>query len=220
MWDAYEAADERRVDALVQEDRANADYRKWAENEGHVGNLPGSAERDRLIGWFSEQYPEVSSLEREQEEHYREAYGGGPRWEYPEYEGPGFTEPPVDWEGWHRDHKGWTFTEWALQHNYALERADEINRQFPPDPREIEYANRLAEQWEAEEERYYGDPEVWDYIGTPAPDPEPDPPPEAPGLLRIVTMEKGPDGVWQPPAHREIRGEPDPYDPLRFSQQG
>lgn len=263
-------ADRRREWAEINQ--RNKAYEEWAREEGRAGNPPKSHALDGEIDRYSERYPEVSSPEREQQEIYREIHERGPRWAYPEFEGPGYTEPPVDWAGWHHDHKGWTFTEWAEEHNYTPERIDEINRQFPEDPREVEYTRKLDEAYEAEAsaffgpgqdgpdrqylawaehadergagnppksillgeaieeaawgypdpdhvlndeqrgERYYGDPEVWNYVGTPGPGPES----EQPGLLRIVPMERRGDGVWESSRERKIRGEPDPCNPLHF----
>jgi hypothetical protein len=211
--------------------RANEDYREWAYDEGHVGNPPESELLSREIDRLSREFPEVSFLEREQAEIYREAYEQGPRWSYPEHEGPGFTGRPVDWEGWHRDHNGWTFTEWAEARGYSLEWIDQVNNSFRPDPRELQYARQRDARWagEAAEARPFPYAEV---IPEPEPDhvfgsrdgggryhddreagncnitPEPVPEPEAPGLLRIVPMRR--------PWELEIRSEPDPYDPLQF----
>jgi hypothetical protein len=239
---------DRQVQADIEEYERNADSDRWAGRYPQKGNPPKSRALEWEIDRYSEQYPEVSSLEMEQEEICRETHERGPNWSYPEYEGPGITEPPVDWEGWHHDHTGWTFTEWAEEHNYADELIDEINHQFPPDPREIEYPRRRDEQWQAEEREWEEGPEgeeadpgayddlrglagniqgilrerygaegidTWQMSGQPG-SPELEaagPQAEPPWLLRIVTMEKGPDGAWESPGHREIRGEPDPYDP-------
>jgi hypothetical protein len=320
---------DRQVQADIEEYERNADYDRWAGRYPQKGNPPKSRALDWEIDRYSEQYPEVSSLEMEQEEIYREAHERGPNWSYPEYEGPGFTEPALNWCGEH--HEGWTFTQWAEEREYAAELIEDIHREFPPDPREVEYARqrdlagagriRLRER----EERYSGDPGpeaaswadvtftrgadgVWEYAGPPGPgwraaaidegrfaptaydlgitdEPqdeldrplerevrdEPDqhhPEREAPGLLRIVPMDKRGDGVrhtqrecaaipeherrtdraylewaehadergagnppksilldeaieeatwaYPEPQQREVRGEPDPYNPLYF----
>jgi hypothetical protein len=147
----------------------------------------------------------------EQEEIYREAHERGPNWSYPEYEGPGFTEPPLNWCGEH--HEGWTFTQWAEEREFAAERIEEIDIEFPQDQAELDYARRRDEAMaEHDFARDWDDYSAW-RIEHPLPErPEPEPP----GLLRIVPMEKRRDGVWESPREREIRGEPNPYDPMHF----
>ncbi len=65
---------------------------------------PADLELDAEIERLSQVYPEISEPERQQAENYRQAAERGPNLSYPEFEGPGFTEPPDDWEGWHQDH--------------------------------------------------------------------------------------------------------------------
>jgi len=259
--EAYWAAEQEKADledARIwaeeeAERQADARYREWADNEYHKSNPPKSVELDREIGRFSEQFPEVSHLEQEQRDFEEAAYARGPNWSFPQYEGPGFTEPPLHWKA-PGQHKGWTFTTWALERGYAGERIDEINRQFPPDQAELQHAQqveeRIAEEYadwahgyaagqdpmaEPEETRYCGecgqaagdwhdagcrnDPA---YSGFGWQVPERDQgdvraqEPEAPGLLRIIPMEKAADSAWEYPRQREVRGEPDPYNPLHF----
>lgn len=142
FWARLEAEDEMLVDEgnrqLIEEEQSDADYWNWMENYPHSGNPSKSRALDREIDRYSEEYPEVSSLEREQEEFYRQAYERGPNWSYPEYEGPGFTEPPLNWSGY--AHKDWTFTQWAKERDYVPERIAEINDEFPPDRAELYYA--------------------------------------------------------------------------------
>jgi hypothetical protein len=189
----------RKQDMQIEEDiaehKADADYWDWREDYPHKGNPPDSRELDREVERFSQQYPEVSWLATEQKKFEAEAYERGPNMSYPEYEGPGFTEPPMDSEIWHHDHTGWTFSEWADERDYAPELIEDINHEFPPDQREVDYARRRDEQYEAD---------------------EPDPDPEQLGLLRIIPMEKAADSAREYPRQREVRGEPDPYNPLHF----
>ena len=195
---AEEEADlDRQVAETIAENQRDADYWDWREDYPHKGNPPDSRELDREVERFSQQYPEVSWLESEQKKFEAEAYERGPNMSYPEYEGPGFTEPAMDSEIWHHDHTGWTFSEWAGECDYAAELIEDINHEFPPDQREVDYARRRDEQFEADE-------------------PNPEPEPEQPGLLRIIPMEKAADSAWEYPREREVRGEPDPYNPLHL----
>jgi hypothetical protein len=208
---------ERQVREDIEREQRNLDCSHWADNEYHVGNPEDYEWRDREIARFTAQYPEVSSLEQEQRDFEAEAFDRGPNWSYPEYEGPGFTEPPIFSEEYHEDHPGWTLTEWALERGYAEERVDEINRQLPRDEAEEASWKRLNAQGEREAEE--AGPFEYDGVTPYAeaiPEPEPGPAPVPPSLLRIVTMQKSTDDVWESPGHREIRGEPDPYDPLHF----
>jgi hypothetical protein len=61
-------------------------------------------ERDRLINEAAKEFPEYSYLDRVQERIYEEARERGPNMSYPEYEGPGFTEPAANDPGLHEDH--------------------------------------------------------------------------------------------------------------------
>jgi hypothetical protein len=62
------------------------------------------AERGRLIEEAAQEFPEYSYLDKEQERIYEEARERGPNMSYPEYEGPGFTEPAINDPGLHVDH--------------------------------------------------------------------------------------------------------------------
>jgi hypothetical protein len=81
---------------------------------------PGEAERDRLIEEAAGRFPEYSHLDQQQEAIDADARAN---WgsSYPEYEGPGYTEPPVNWEGWHTDHSDfdrehyWDDFEWEAR---------------------------------------------------------------------------------------------------------
>jgi hypothetical protein len=85
-------------------DRADAVYRRWVQ-EGERGNPPASPALDREIDAALEQYPDGPTwAEQAQADEYAAARERGPNMSYPEFEGPGFTEPPVDWPGWHREH--------------------------------------------------------------------------------------------------------------------
>ena len=71
-----------------------------------MGSAPvqDKAERDQLIEEASQEFPEYSYLDRVQERIYEEARERGPNMSYPEYEGPGFTEPAANDPGLHEDH--------------------------------------------------------------------------------------------------------------------
>jgi hypothetical protein len=179
MWAALEAEEDRLIEgAVAQElaenamDRAYIAYlADWESGQEH-GNPPDSRLLDDEIDHFARQYPEVTEAGREQAGYYEEAYERGPRWSYTEYEGSGFTEPLLDWEGWHHDHKGWTFTEWAEERGWDPEYVAEINAQFPPDQGEIEYDRKCKEHAaEAEADDYLDEEpanpyDQWPYLGT------------------------------------------------------
>jgi hypothetical protein len=67
------------------------------------GNPPGSRLLDRRIADLAVKFPEYSSLDIEQARLSDEAHRN---WSmnWPHVEGPGFTEPAVNCEGFHEDH--------------------------------------------------------------------------------------------------------------------
>ncbi len=89
----------------------DGNYREWdARRElGQArGNPPASRALDADITLFSWQYPEFSGLDRDQAavdaDADADASLNADYAVYPPYEGPGYTEPPVNWEGWHQPH--------------------------------------------------------------------------------------------------------------------
>ena len=62
------------------------------------------AERDALINEAAEEFPEYSWADKEQERIDEEARERGPAMSYPEFEGPGYTEPAVNGPENHVDH--------------------------------------------------------------------------------------------------------------------
>ena len=76
------------------------------------------AERDALISEAAEEFPEYSWADKEQERIYEEARERGPAMSYPEYEGPGYTEPAVNGPENHVDH-----TEEEREHYWDSERS-------------------------------------------------------------------------------------------------
>jgi hypothetical protein len=97
------------------------------EPDGPESGLTGPrtvTERDRLIGEFSREYPEISGPEMQQAEINKDAAENWNGAVYPPYEGPGYTEPPADWEGWHQPH-----SEHEREHYW-----DTPEHEIPPEP--------------------------------------------------------------------------------------
>lgn len=94
--------DPEPAEAQVETDEVWPDAASWAARKPQAPD-PGEAERDRLIEEAAERFPEYSHLDQAQMEIDADARAN---WgsSYPEYEGPGYTEPPVNWAGWHADH--------------------------------------------------------------------------------------------------------------------
>ena len=110
----------------------DARYDEYAADCGYgmqEGNPPDSHRLDEEIQRFSEEFPEMSEAEREQIDFERAAFEQGPRESFPEYEGPGFTEPPLNWVA-PGEHDGWTFDQWAEEHGYSRAQIDGINEEF------------------------------------------------------------------------------------------
>ncbi len=85
----------------------DGNYREWAARRelGQVcGNPPASRALDADITLFACKYPEFSGLDRGQAAVDADADLNADYAVYPPYEGPGFTEPPLNWEGWHQPH--------------------------------------------------------------------------------------------------------------------
>jgi hypothetical protein len=64
------------------------------DREGVTGTDQAEEQRDRLIDQAADRFPEYSCLEKTQERIEEEARDTGRQ------EGPGYTEPPVTWEGY------------------------------------------------------------------------------------------------------------------------
>jgi hypothetical protein len=103
-------------------------------------------------------------------------------------EGPGLTEPPLNWVGPHDPE--WTFTQWAEERGYSRERVEEVNDMYPLDPRELGYARQRGER-EAAAAREY-DRETRGWFGREWSEPEL----RDGGPLAKVEMERISDGVW------------------------
>jgi hypothetical protein len=128
-WAARDTEWERQFEAAATaaKEQRLADERA-ADEEAHERAL--DEEIDRLAAEF----PEVTGPEREQAEVDADARENWDPWAYPGYEGPGYTEPPVNWEGWHQDHApGWTFEEWASERGYIPEAIEAASRDPGPD---------------------------------------------------------------------------------------
>ena len=101
-------------------------YRAWLASQEHGqvrGNPPASRLLDASIAQLASEYPEYSALDREQAEINEDAMVHSDWGTYPPYTGPGYTESPVNWEGWHRPHSDYekdhywdtTFTGWQIR---------------------------------------------------------------------------------------------------------
>ena len=99
--------DDGRPVVDAEEDAKDAAYQRWAQEREAgqaTGNPPASRALDREVERTAKEWPEITGPEREQAEidaDARENYNAAV---YPPYEGPGYTEPLVDWPGWHEDH--------------------------------------------------------------------------------------------------------------------
>jgi hypothetical protein len=148
LWAAEEQEAEMQIEEAERQEaeRDTADDR-WAayavecDLGRHQGNPPDSRLLDMQIGHYAGQYPEITDAERAQAEYRAELDERGL-----DREGPGYTEPPLDWEGWHEDHPGWTFTEWAEARGWDAEYVAEINAAFPPDEAEAKYGRDRDER--------------------------------------------------------------------------
>jgi hypothetical protein len=77
--------------------------RASAQEQGQrAGNPPSSRLLDTQIADLAEEYPEYSALDIAQAEIHADARRNWNSEAYPPYAGPGYTEPPVNWEGWHQ----------------------------------------------------------------------------------------------------------------------
>jgi hypothetical protein len=143
-WAQRAEEEELRIAPLLEQIAADERYDKYAADCDYgpqKGNPPESDRLDEEIQRFTEEFPEMSEAEREQIDFVQTAYEQGPRGSFPEYEGPGFTEPPLNWVA-PGEHDGWTFSQWAEEHGYDPEVIEDINREFPPDEAEQEYARQ------------------------------------------------------------------------------
>jgi hypothetical protein len=105
---------------------------------------------DAEINDFAREYPEKSQAEIEQEAidaDARENWGSS----YPEYEGPGYTEPPLNWCGENHD-PDWTFTGWAEDRGYPPDEIAAVNAQFPDDGREMKAMEANRRLWTERDE--------------------------------------------------------------------
>jgi hypothetical protein len=164
LWAALEEEAEVQIEeAERQEAERDAADDRWAayavecDLGRHQGNPPDSRLLEMQIGHYAGQYPEITDAERAQAEYRAELDERGL-----DREGPGYTEPPLDWEGWHEDHKGWTFTEWAEARGWDAEHVAEINAEFPPDQAETEYVRKCREHEAEELANYEADQEFRD----------------------------------------------------------
>jgi hypothetical protein len=118
--------------AEAQEEADEQTYRAWEHACDHglqQGNPPAGAPLDRNIDRLSQEFPEVSDPERLQQQYDAQMRECGPNQTHPQYEGPGYTEPPFDWAGWHQDHNPhWTFEQWAGDRGYPPEEIATANQ--------------------------------------------------------------------------------------------
>lgn len=84
---------------------ADARYQLWVKAQEHgqrAGNPPRSRLLEARIAELAKLYPEYSALDIEQARIDADAHSNWNSEAYPPYAGPGYTEPPVNWEGWHQ----------------------------------------------------------------------------------------------------------------------
>lgn len=103
--------------------------REPREPEAGLAGPRTVTERDRLIEEFSREYPEISVPEMQQAEINKDAAENWDGAVYPPYVGPGYTEPPADWEGWHEPH-----SEHEREHYW-----DNPEHDIPPEPQSADY---------------------------------------------------------------------------------
>lgn len=184
-------------EAQVETDAVWPDAASWATRKPQAPD-PGEAERDRLIEEAAERFPEYSHLDQQQAAIDADARANWNGYAYPPYEGPGYTEPPVNWEGWHSDH-----SEYERDHYW--------------DP-ESDHAGLAA----ADHEGFKDIPEARTEDSSPSSRPAPGPPParqsetaagHAQGMAD--SSENGPDtakGAGGPPVHPSL-DYPNPVTP-------
>jgi len=111
--DTYNQARDKALGTHTREaaERAKDDsYQKWAEEQGQGQpgrNPPKSRMLDAKIAEFAREFPEFSGPDQAQAEIDADATENWDAGMYPPYEGPGYTEPPVNWEGWHQPHSAY-----------------------------------------------------------------------------------------------------------------
>ena len=185
-------------EAQVETDAVWPDAASWATRKPQAPD-PGEAERDRLIEEAAERFPEYSHLDQQQAAIDADARANWNGYAYPPYEGPGYTEPPVNWEGWHSDH-----SEYERDHYW--------------DP-ESDHAGLAA----ADHEGFKDIPEARTEDSSPSSRPAPGPPPRGKAKPRQATRR-----AWRtvrrtariPPRHRRAAGSsfprlPEPSDARR-----
>jgi hypothetical protein len=154
--------------------RHSGEWTRWCKADHYgtqKGNPPKSPQLDAEIDIAAGEYPEVSVLEDMQA-----LYNGQCREEGIQY-GPGRAEPPHDADLREADREApeWTFTQWAQDRDFDPELVDQVNAEFPADPREEEY--RQSREYENQRQIAEWEREVaeWQEPSSPKADPDKEP---------------------------------------------